>query len=158
MPSKPPIIAQERGDTCAIACLRMLLAYYGRTITEPELVQAAAMEHGGLDIEELERLAVQFGLRADIRELGVPGIAALLARRIFPIVYLNRVHLDRRFPLSRQIALRLFLPHAVVPVGVSAHFVTFHDPLSSKPRRISKHKFEAAQRDLRNWCVVCSQP
>jgi ABC-type bacteriocin/lantibiotic exporter with double-glycine peptidase domain len=158
MPSKPPIIAQERADTCAIACLRMLLAYHGRMITEQELVQAATMEHGGMDIEELERLAIRFALRADIRKLGLLEIAALLARRIFPIVYLNRVHLDRRFPLSRRIALRLFLPHAVLPVRVSRHFVIFHDPLSLKPRRVSRHKFETAQSDLGNWCVVCSQP
>ena len=115
MPVKPPLIAQERLDTCAIACFRMILAFHGRVISEPELIRSVAMEAGGLDIEELARLGRNLGLDAKIQELDVAGIAGLIRRGIFPIVYLNRIHLDRRFPVNRRIALRLFLPHAVIP-------------------------------------------
>jgi hypothetical protein len=40
MTSKPPFVAQERSDTCAVACLRMVLAARGIKTTEQELVQA----------------------------------------------------------------------------------------------------------------------
>jgi ABC-type bacteriocin/lantibiotic exporter with double-glycine peptidase domain len=158
MQVKPPLITQERPDSCAIACLRMILGFHDRFFSERELIELAAMEEGGLDIEDLARLGRNLGLNAEVQELEVAGIAALVSRGVFPIVYLNRVHLGRRFPVSRRIALRLFLPHAVVPVGISHHFVTIHDPLFGKPRRVSKRKFEASQRDLRNWCVVCWWP
>ena len=116
MPVKPPLIAQERLDTCAIACFRMILAFHGRVISEPELIRSVAMEAGGLDIEELARLGRNLGLDAKIQELDVAGIAGLIRRGIFPIVYLNRIHLDRRFPVNRRIALRLFLPHRNIAV------------------------------------------
>ena len=55
MSSKPPFFRQGRSDTCALACLRMLLAQHGLDATEEELLLTVTMEPGGVDIEELAR-------------------------------------------------------------------------------------------------------
>lgn len=57
MYSKPPFIAQERPDACAVACLRMILAYRGEAFTEAEVVRTAAMQPSGLDPQALAALA-----------------------------------------------------------------------------------------------------
>ena len=38
-----PLLKQEREDTCAIACLRMVLAATGTMVTEAELVHRTPM-------------------------------------------------------------------------------------------------------------------
>lgn len=138
-----PFFPQERYDTCALACLRTLLAHYGTPRTEDELVRAAKMEEGGVDIEELARLAERYGLRAEIRQLPPDALADLLARDRFAVIYLNR------FPLDAVFAI-----HAVIPIRVTAHFVSFLDPRVG-PRRVSRKKFMAAQRYLALYGVVC---
>jgi ABC-type bacteriocin/lantibiotic exporter with double-glycine peptidase domain len=143
MPSRPPFIRQERYDTCALACLRMLLAHHGTEVSEAELVRLATMEEGGLDIEELARLAGSLGLRAEIRELAFKNLAELVAEQRYPIVYLNRLPMDAEFSI-----------HAVVPIRISAHFVTFLDPRRGV-RRVASWKFEACRRYLSNFGVVC---
>jgi ABC-type bacteriocin/lantibiotic exporter with double-glycine peptidase domain len=64
MPRTLPLLKQEREDSCAIACLRMVLAGRGTMVTERELVLRAQMEEVGVDLEELERLARNLGLIA----------------------------------------------------------------------------------------------
>jgi ABC-type bacteriocin/lantibiotic exporter with double-glycine peptidase domain len=155
MPALPPLYRQRKSDNCALACLRMLLAHHGRKVSEKVLEAKAAKQPGGVFIEELARLAHQHGLDAEVGVLSLAQLTERIAAGRFPIVYLNRVHLDRRFPVARQLALRRCVVHAVVPVKVSYQFVTFNDPLGGTRRRVSKRKFEAAMRDLSYWCVVC---
>ena len=63
-----PLLKQEREDTCAIACLRMVLAARGTMVTERDLVPRTQMVEGGVEIQELERLARTLGLVATARE------------------------------------------------------------------------------------------
>ena len=67
----------------------------------------------------------------------------MVDRGIFPIVYLDRSPLDGEFSV-----------HAVIPVSVSRHFVTFLDPLRGQ-RRVGKRKFDSGWRRLDHVCVVC---
>lgn len=146
MPSKPPFFRQARYDTCALACLRMILAHYGIETTEEALVQAAHMEEGGVDIEELAQLASAFGLQATIRRLSLPDLSGLIARGQFSIVYLNRLPIDGEFAV-----------HAVIPIRVSRRFVAFLDPRRGQ-RRVSTSQFEASQRYLDHFGIVCTLP
>jgi ABC-type bacteriocin/lantibiotic exporter with double-glycine peptidase domain len=123
----------------------MLLAHHGTGVTEAELVRATAMEEGGVDIEELARVARRFGFRAEIHELTAGAVADLVAQERFPIVYLNR------WPLDGEWAV-----HAVLPVRFTRHYVTFLDPLRGE-RRVSKRKLEAARRYLSYCGVVCDR-
>ena len=63
-----PLHRQEKRDTCALACLRMVLAAYGTDVEESTLEAQARMEPDGTDVGELERLARQFGLVAEPQE------------------------------------------------------------------------------------------
>jgi predicted double-glycine peptidase len=121
----------------------MLLAFHGKETTEEDLIRATRMEEGGVDIEELARIAQHFGLKAGIRELSLPDLADLVAQQRFPIVYLNR------FPMDRQFAI-----HAVIPIRVSPRFVTFLDPRRGQCR-VSHRIFEASRRYLSCLGVVC---
>ena len=80
MTSKPPFCAQERSDTCMLACLRMLLAYRGTDITELALLQQISQWQGGLDPEQLSHLAQTHGLRAEAQRLDLDGIEDLALR------------------------------------------------------------------------------
>jgi ABC-type bacteriocin/lantibiotic exporter with double-glycine peptidase domain len=145
MSLKLPFFAQEHPDTCALACLRMILAFLGTTVTEAQLVQAAQLEAGGVNPDELTRLAQHFGLKAEARQLDLGGIDDLLAQQQFPLVFVYRLPLDR-VPSG----------HAVVVTRVSAQFVTCLDPLRGV-RRISKKKFAEAQRLMDHWVVACQK-
>jgi ABC-type bacteriocin/lantibiotic exporter with double-glycine peptidase domain len=143
MTSKPPFFPQERYDTCALACLRMILAFNGIETSEEELVLATKMEEGGVDIEELAQVARYHGLKAEIRKLEEASLLDFIAIHRWAIVFLNR------FPLDRQFAI-----HSVIPIRFTPHFVTVLDPLKGE-RRISRRKFDQARRYLDRYGVIC---
>ncbi len=151
----PPLYRQQKSDSCALACLRMILAHHGNFLDEKTLEEGAHKQQGGVAIDALVNLAERYSLSGVIETLDLNAIAAYLADGVFPIVYLNRVHISKRPSVTRRLALRRCIVHAVIPVRISPHYVTFHDPRGGLRRRISRRKFEAAQRDLSNWCVVC---
>ena len=62
-----PLYRQEKDNTCALACLRMVLAAFGTDVDETELEIQARLEIDGTGIGELERLARLFGLIARAR-------------------------------------------------------------------------------------------
>jgi ABC-type bacteriocin/lantibiotic exporter with double-glycine peptidase domain len=140
--SKPPFVAQERADTCALACLRMLLAHRGRNVSEAALIQEVSHWEGGLDPDQLSQLAQRHGFRAEAQKLDVDGIAALVASERFPIVLVDRTVLDDEFAI-----------HAVIPVRFTKHYVTLLDPLRGE-RRVSIRRFVLAQRRVGGWAVA----
>jgi ABC-type bacteriocin/lantibiotic exporter with double-glycine peptidase domain len=158
MARTPPLLKQEREDTCAIACLRMVLAARGTILAENELVQRARMVEGGVELQELERLARTLGLLATARAATAQQIRELLHEGSDVIAYLNRAVFDLPSLRDLRPALRAQLGHAVVPVRVTAKHVTFHDP---HPRlfgilRKTVRRFEAAQRLMGSACLVIS--
>ncbi|GEM_PF-1617536 len=154
-----PLYAQEKGNTCALACLRMVLAAFGTDVTERTLEAAASLEKRGTLIDELERLARQFNLVAEIQETTVDDLRRILDEGKLPIAYVDRAVFDLRPPQR----LRHFLQHAkihtVIPSRVTDTFITFHDPLPpSRIVRKSIRLFQQAHGILGNHCVVCSKP
>jgi ABC-type bacteriocin/lantibiotic exporter with double-glycine peptidase domain len=154
----PSPLRQEKSDNCAVTCLRMVLSAHGIQMAEASLEARLAKQPGGVFIGTLAAAAESFGLQAHIAESSLESIASLLAEDVFPIVYVNRVYLDRHPPRKRRAALRKCVVHAVVPVRVTARFVIVNDPLVGRRRRVSQRKFEQAQRDLGYWPVVCRTP
>jgi ABC-type bacteriocin/lantibiotic exporter with double-glycine peptidase domain len=140
--SKLPFIAQERADTCMLACLRMLLAHRGTSITEAALVREISPAESGLDPEQLAHVAQRHGLRAKAQRLDLDEIAALVAAERFPIVLIDRTIIDNEFAI-----------HAVVPVRFTRHYVTVLDPLRGE-RRLLIRKFQLAQRRVGGWAGV----
>ena len=142
MSSTPPFVAQERPDSCAIACLRMLLASQGVMISEPDLIRQTSLDEGGLTPEELTVLAGACGLPARESQLDDDELVHLVLDGRHPIVYLYRKLLDG-----------VDTVHAVIPIGFSKHFVTVLDPLRGK-RRVSLRKFAKSGAMVQRWAVV----
>lgn len=142
MSLKVPFLAQERPDTCALACLRMILASLGTSLTEDQLHKASHLETGGVNPAELARLARQFGLDVEPQQLDLAGIQDLINQQQFPIAFIYRLPVDG-----------VRSGHAVVVTGVSGRFVSFLDPLRG-PRRLSRRKFAKAQRLMDHWVVA----
>ena len=151
----PPALRQEKEDNCALACLRSLCEYHGISVAETELETLAKKQSWGVEIEDLAAAARSLGLEAAIAAVDLRACARRIATGVFPIAYVNRVHLVKPFPLLRRRALANLIPHAVVPVRISRAFVTYNDPLTGSRRRSSHRKFAAAQADMSNWCVIC---
>lgn len=58
MRSKPPFFRQKRPDSCALACLRMILAYHGIAVGEEKLWRKAKVDPGvGVWINDVAELA-----------------------------------------------------------------------------------------------------
>jgi hypothetical protein len=136
----------------------MVLAAFGTQVAEAFLEADARMVEGGTPIEELERLARLFGLRAHVQQATVEQLRVVLAEGNYPIVYLNRTVFD--LPSLHQLRLALTDPklHAVVPTRISDRFVTFHDPLPPRITRRSIARFDRAQRFLGYAPLVCGKP
>jgi len=136
----------------------MVLAARGIDVEESTIEAEARLEEGGTPIEELERLAQLFGLRAHIQYAGLEQLRAALADGHLLIVYLNRTVFEL---VSLQRMRRAFTDlklHAVIPTHVSEHFVTFHDPLPPRIMRRSLRRFDRAQWFLRHATLVCESP
>src|SRR5262249_47163694 len=82
-----PHYTQERHNTCALACLRMVLAAFGKHMQEGEIAAQARMEVKGTPIDVLVRLARHFGLGATIQDTTVEGLQRILAEGSLPIAF-----------------------------------------------------------------------
>ena len=145
MTLKPPFIAQEGEYACALACLRMLLAHRGITVSEVELFRGAHLEIaavGWINPEELALLARQYGLPASESRVSLTQLKRLLLAKKWPIVFVNRKPIDG---VSEG--------HAVIPTRIVQGRVTFLDPLQGE-RRTSVRKFEQARRIIGQWAVL----
>jgi hypothetical protein len=80
-----PHYTQGEDNTCALACLRMVLAAFGTHVSESELKAQARMVPRGTPIEELERLARRYGLVADIQQTTVEQLRLVLATGKLPV-------------------------------------------------------------------------
>src|SRR5205823_6530772 len=116
-------------------------------------------EEGGTDVEELERLAHRFGLVAHIEHATADRLRAILAEGKIPIAYVNRRFFDLRSLRRVRPAFEDPRLHAVIPVRMTRHFVTFLDPRQppSVARR-SLARFDRAHRFLRYVTLVCAAP
>jgi hypothetical protein len=135
----------------------MVLAAFGSPIAESTLEAEARMEEDGTPIEELERLARQHGLMAEIQETTVEALRQILAQGKLPIAYLDRAVFELNPRQRARHSLRQARIHTVVPTRVTAAYVTFHDPLPPRVARRSVGLFRHAHGLLGGYCVVCSQ-
>jgi ABC-type bacteriocin/lantibiotic exporter with double-glycine peptidase domain len=120
----------------------MILAHLGIETTETELIEAAAMEPGGLNPTEIAQLSRKYGLQAHERQLEREALFDLIKRERFPIAMLYRRPIDA-----------VDAGHAVIPIAVSHRYVTLLDPLRGK-RRVAIRKFEQARRLVGQWAIA----
>jgi ABC-type bacteriocin/lantibiotic exporter with double-glycine peptidase domain len=152
-----PHYEQEKDNTCALACLRMVLAAYGKDVEEGELAAQAQLEETGTPIEELERLARRHGLVAEIRHVTVEGLRQVLAEGKLPIVFIDRAVFELPPAERRHHSLRNAKQHHVIPVKITARSVTLHDPLQTRASRRTLRLFRQAYDALGGVSVVCAK-
>jgi hypothetical protein len=150
-----PLYRQEKDNTCALACLRMVLAAYGRHVQESELEAHVTLQPNGTPIEELERLARKVGLGAEIQEPKVEELRELLARDKLPIAYIDRAVFDLTPRQRKRHSIRDSIIHNVIPTQVTGKFVSFHDPRPPRITRKTIRLFRQAYDCLGCHCVVC---
>jgi beta-phosphoglucomutase-like phosphatase (HAD superfamily) len=159
MSLKLPLYEQENRNTCALACLRMVLAAFGKDVEESTLEGQARLEEDGTEIAELERLARQFGLLAEIQDPTVEKIQQFLAEGRLAMAYIDRVVFELTPRQRVSHSLRDAKMHVVVPIRITAGSVTYHDP--RPPARIVRKSirlFRSAYDHLGSHCIVCSKP
>jgi predicted double-glycine peptidase len=152
-----PLYAQQKPNSCALACLRMVLGSFGTYVEEPELEAEAHLEKRGASLDELERLARQFGLVAQVRETSIEDLRQILAEGHIAMAYLDRALFD--MPPRRRLkhSIRDARVHVVIPSRVTARSVTFHDPLIPRITRKSIRLFQQAHELLGSYSVVCAR-
>jgi ABC-type bacteriocin/lantibiotic exporter with double-glycine peptidase domain len=122
----------------------MILAHHGIAVTEGELAEATTVLKEGVAFDEVVRLANRYGLSSTVQRMDLDGVADLLKRDGFAIVFVDRGVINGVFAI-----------HAVIPISVSQNYVTFLDPLHGQ-RRVSKRRFDAAWENLMHLCIVCA--
>lgn len=153
-----PLYGQEKRNTCALACLRMVLAAYGTVVAESALEDRTRLEPGGTEIGELEHLARRFGLVADLQETTIAQLRELLVEGKYAIAYIDRAVFDLTLAQRVRHSLRAAKIHTVIPTRVTSAPVVYHDPLPPRATRKSIRLFRLAYEGLGSHCVVCSRP
>src|SRR5207244_12781496 len=85
-----PLYGQEKPNTCALACLRMVLAAFGTDIAESTIEAQARMQRRGTAIDELQRLARRFHLSAELQDTTVEELRLVLAAGGVALGFLDR--------------------------------------------------------------------
>src|SRR5262245_22879132 len=85
-----PHFRQEKSNTCALVCLRTVLAAYGQQVSEGEVQAQARIEQRGVHIAELERLARLYNIVAEIQETTIDDLSRLLREGKLLIAYIDR--------------------------------------------------------------------
>jgi hypothetical protein len=153
-----PLYKQEKDNTCALACLRMVLAAFGTEVSEAAIEAQAAMAEKGTSIIELERLARWFGLVANIQEATIEDLQRILEGDSFPIAYIDRAVFDLSPQQRKTHRLGDARIHTVIPVAVNRSSITYHDPLYPSVTRRTVRLYLQAYSRLGGLCVVCSRP
>lgn len=89
MPNDLPLFKQTKPETCALACLRMVLGACGIHVSEETLERQVHMEEGGSALRNWGA-ARAYGLAAEIQEATMDDLRQILAEGKLPIAYVNR--------------------------------------------------------------------
>ena len=145
---EPPLVRQAKNG-CGAASLAMVLGYWaaelpGVELQSPERIyaQMKAAEDGGLPLAEMKRFLQDHGFNA------------FTVRSTFEDV---ETHLSKRRPLIAALdhGSRAGL-HYVVLSGFDDKRVRLHDPARSKPKRVSRKKFQKQWEAADRWLLIAA--
>jgi ABC-type bacteriocin/lantibiotic exporter with double-glycine peptidase domain len=143
MPSKPPFHSQELKYSCVPACLRMVLASFGLSMTEAELREMCDCTVFGTEALSAVDAARQLGFAGSVKHnLQFSELQTLVEAGHFPIVYINLEPIDGFDD-----------EHALVITQISGGIVSVHDPLRGE-REIPVDAFLSAWRMHRNLTIL----
>lgn len=83
-----PYFSQEKNTTCGVACLRMVMAFYGKDIEESELEEACETGWLGNTCGELVQGVQEYGFEAEETENISADYVKTILRKNHPIIAL----------------------------------------------------------------------
>lgn len=145
-----PHYTQSSDGLCLAACARMVLAYWGESVSEEEVVALLGIRAWGVAASAIERLS-QWGWCVDYGHGKPLNLAQWLERDIPVIVFIRTDFL---------LYWETDVGHALVVVGTSDEHVLVHDPVTEDgPLSISPIAFEAAWTEMDySYAVVTPAP
>jgi len=147
MSTKPSFFSQQTETSCAVACLRMVLATFGIEQTEEELRRICDCGIRGTDALKIVDAARQVGL-ANTRKynLTIGELIAELGKDAHPIVYVQ----------TYIKGVKSATKHAFVVLDISPDMVTVLDPWEGE-RQIARVQFEHDWQLMRGRTILCQK-
>lgn len=127
-----PFFRQETDYTCGVACLRMVLAFYGTVREEPELVGSCGTTPDGTTADGLAEGARALAYQGMVCEGDLAFLRNAIGSGNPPIAFLSTASMSH-YPGDTI--------HAVVVVDVTDREVTVNDPLLGPGIRIPLDDF-----------------
>ena len=140
MPDEPPFFQQERDSSCVTACLRMVLASYGISKSEDDIIYENQFVDGATP-SDLVRAAMDLGFFRTVKASPTSHeLQSWISQGFHPIVWVRR---------------SIGLIHTVVVLEIQAEDVRVHDPAGRVgDSRIPQIMFEEERRAARGWAVI----
>jgi ABC-type bacteriocin/lantibiotic exporter with double-glycine peptidase domain len=130
-----PHFKQELEFSCVAACVRMVLAFQGRSYSEAELRQLLNTRPSGTPARNVARV-VSLGFDVHLAPYNISLLAASLAAAAPPIVFFETAPLDY---------WQIDCAHVAVLVGLEDANVCLNDPyFDTAPQRASLASFQQA--------------
>ncbi len=140
--SKPPFHRQETPDSCAVACLRSVLHFYGHVSDEAALRELCGTTSSGTLSDDLVKCSQALGFEAQKEYSSLKLLKQHLAATHLPILYLNLLFIDGYDSV-----------HAVVATDLKDQFIIVIDPLEGE-RSLPLSAFESSWQMLNNLAII----
>ena len=114
---------QEKIYSCAVACLKMIMEYFGKNIEEAELRMLCKTTEFGTYADDMVSCARELGFNVEKRYLSVDDLKKLTEKGVFPIVYVNTYVLNG-----------IFATHAIIVEDVTDEEVLIIDPAEGRKK------------------------
>jgi ABC-type bacteriocin/lantibiotic exporter with double-glycine peptidase domain len=146
MPSKPPFYKQETPYSCVPACIRMVLASFGRELSEAALCVLCDCTSFGTEALNAVDAVRQLSFAGTGKHtLSIDELTAQVRQGLYPIVFVNTLPIDG-----------ITGGHALVVVGIDQTAVAVYDPLHGE-RHLPRATFESAWAMMHNLTLLIQQ-
>ncbi len=142
--SSVPFFPQEKEWSCTVACIRMIMAYYGINFSsEITLAECCKTTTYGTNADEAVACVQSHGLLAQhLQNCGWETLQQWIIAKIYPIVLINT------YPLTAK-----WSTHAVVTTNFEDQIVHYLDPARG-PQTASHPSFTQAWQMNRNRIIL----
>ena len=148
-----PCFKQERKRSCSVACARMLLEYFGHSVSEPELISlTGGLRSFGTDTRELAKQIRKLGFSVECLRCGADPLG--VATVALPSESVLDDFLSKAVPSILTVDFGLIggnpptdTPHSVVLVASNPSHFTILDPMQGRTRKILRKSL------TESWCA-----
>jgi len=140
-----PLIAQEQATGCVAACVRMVLAALGFSLSESEIRSRCDHSSLGMRLNQVAAGLTDLPVVVEYNtDWSIDDLADATRQSIFPIVGIDLRYIEG-----------LFAFHAVVVAHVTREQIVVHDPLHvQNPRPIGLPAFAEAWESADRECLT----